>query len=517
MGKTVEKKKKKGKTIATGEENGSCSLEISSVLPGLVEKYESRLNLLDNSQNVASGYCIFRIPAALIKEKKSPYRPQYARIGPLVYYVNISTHKEDQKKSYLASFLFRVKHRTRVEDFILLIIGSLAKIRGCYEKIYYRYQDRKGKIRQNKPVSHESDSLLLIEMILVDAGFILELLLRDYYSKEWRVENDIIFAKSGMLSCLKQELMLLQNQLPFFLLRDIYQLAFSDNPDYPDFPPFLHLTCHFFSHYYNQKIPLQDVLSKKNPHPEYRSKLEETKHFTDLVRTFQQPYSFKKHSINEESQRWKSIIRAKQYFMDLISQKPKEKELEEILEEGKMQGDYLYSAILLLETGVKFKVSLGRCLFDIEFDQRNGELKIPPLKVDNSTESFYGNLMVWEQCYYPNDTFICDYILLMEYLIKSVKDVDLLVRRRIIVNQLGSPDAIVALFNRLSKHIRVEKNRYSDLFMKLNAYNAVRHHGWIAILKLQYFSTPWKGVATIAATILLVLTLIQTICAVISL
>ncbi|XVE63294.1 hypothetical protein DITRI_Ditri07aG0008300 [Diplodiscus trichospermus] len=144
-------------------------------------------------------------------------------------------------------------------------------------------------------------------------------------------------------------------------------------------------------------------------------------------------------------------------------------------------------------------------------------MKIPPLRVDNSTESFYGNLMVWEQyCHPPNNTFICDYIFLMAYLIKSVKDVDLLVRRRIIVNQ-GSPDAIVALFNRLCKHIRVEKNRYSDLFMKLNEYNAVRHHGWIAILKLKYFSTPWKGVATIAATILLVLTLIKTICAVISL
>ncbi|XVE63299.1 hypothetical protein DITRI_Ditri07aG0008800 [Diplodiscus trichospermus] len=513
MGKTVEQKKKKGKTIAAGKEDGSCSLEISSV-QGLVEKYESRFNLLDNSQHVAPSYCIFRIPVALKNEKTGLYRPQYAHIGPLLSYVNVSIH-EEHKKSYLASFLFRVKQRTSAGDFIRLIIKSLAKILGCYEKIFCRYQNRTGKIRQNKPV-RESDSLLLVEMILVDAGFILELFLRDYYFSKglWRVENDLIFAKSGMIHCIKQELMLLQNQLPFFLLRDIYELAFSDNPDCPDFPPFLHLNCHFFSHYYNQNIPIQDVLSINNPH---RSKLEEAKHFTDLVRTLQQPYSFKKHSINEESQCWNWIIRAKQYFMDLISQKPKEKEPEEILEEGKMQGDYLYSAVSLLEAGVKFKVSLGRCLFDIEFNQRNGELKIPPLKVDNSTESFYGNLMVWEQYYYPNDTFICDYILLVTYLIKSVKDVDLLVRKRITVNQLGSPGAIVALFNRLSKHIRVKKNQYFDLYMKLNTYNDAHHHGWIAILKMQYFSTPWKGVATIAATILLVLTLIQTICAVISL
>ncbi|XVE63301.1 hypothetical protein DITRI_Ditri07aG0009000 [Diplodiscus trichospermus] len=204
--------------------------------------------------------------------------------------------------------------------------------------------------------------------------------------------------------------------------------------------------------------------------------------------------------------------------MDLIFQKPKENELpEQILEEGKMQGGYLYSAVLLLEAGVKFKVSSDRYLFELEFDQSNGELKIPHLRVDNSTESFYGNLMVWEQCYYPNDIFTCDYIFLKAYLIRSVEDVDLLVRRRIIINQLGKPKAILALFNRLRRHIRVEKNRYSELFMKLNAYNAVRHHGWIAILKLQYFSTPWKGVATIATIVLLVLTMIQAICALISL
>ncbi|XVF18346.1 hypothetical protein REPUB_Repub11eG0013800 [Reevesia pubescens] len=106
----------------------------------------------------------------------------------------------------------------------------------------------------------------------------------------------------------------------------------------------------------------------------------------------------------------------------------------------------------------------------------------------------------------------------MEYLIKSTEDMDLLVRKRIIINQLGSNTTVVTLFNNFCKHItRVEKNSYFDIFRKLNAYNAVHRHSWIAILKLQYFSTLWTGVATIATVILLVLTLIQTIIAVISL
>ncbi|XVE63297.1 hypothetical protein DITRI_Ditri07aG0008600 [Diplodiscus trichospermus] len=414
-----------GQTTATCEKSRE-STAIQEFAQKLAKEIESRLNLLDNSQHVALDYCIFRIPAEFSEENMAPYRPHY------------------------------VQHRTLLKDSITLIKVSLAKIQGCYEEPYPRFVD-------------DFTEKQLIEMILVDAGFILQLLLRAY-SKECRVENDVIFAYSGTMHYIKQDLMLMENQLPFFLLRDMYELAFSGSPD---FPSFLHLTCHFFSrYYYDQTISIQDVLSINNPHPEYRSKLDEAKHFTDLVRTLQVPYSFNKHSVNEESQCWKWIIRGKQYFMDLISQKPKEDELEEILDEGKVQ----------------------------ELTTRENHF------METSWPA-------WELCYYPNDTFICDYILLMAYLIKSVEDVDLLLRRRIIINQLGNPKSIVTLFNRLCKHIRMEKNRYSDLFMMLNEYNAVRHHGWIAILKLQYFSTPWKGVATIAATILLV----QTICAVLSL
>ncbi|XVE63302.1 hypothetical protein DITRI_Ditri07aG0009100 [Diplodiscus trichospermus] len=506
-----------GKTIATGEEstertviqeeveieNGGFSLEISPVQE-LVEEFQSRLNLLDNSQHVAPDYCIFMLPGELLDENMALYVPRFACVGPFYIRDQALWQAEEQKKIYMASFLLRAKHRTVLKDFITLIKESLANIQGCYMKPYYQF-------------ANNFVEKTLIEIVFVDAVFILELFLRTYF-KEWRVENDVIFAQSWRIQDIKRDMMLPHNQLPFFILRDMYELAFSGNPD---FPSFLHLTCHFFSHYYyNQTISIKDVLSTNNPHPEYRSRLEDAKNFADLVRTFQLPYSFKKekkHFISEESQCWKWIIRAKHNFMTLISSKPKENnEPEEILEDGKMQGDYLYNAVLLLEAGVKFKVGLGKCLCDIEFDQSNGELKIPPLRVDNSTESFFANLMFLEKFCYPNDTYICNYILLMQYLIKSVEDVDLLVRRRIIINQLGSPEAIVALFNCLCKDIRMENNRYSVLFKRLNAYNAVRRHGWIAILKLQYFSTPWKGVATIAATILLVLTLIQTICALIS-
>ncbi|MFQ6627620.1 hypothetical protein Gotur_005788 [Gossypium turneri] len=432
--RTKEWSKRDEEEPETSTNKRCCSPPFENLSVGeLAQQIQSKLDSLNNSQHVKPDYCIFRIPGKFSDENLAPYRPRYTVIGPLVYYYYLSGHQEEEKQRYLASFLRRAKPNTSLNDFIELIEKYLSKIQGCYEKMYYRYWDESvGRARA--------------------------------YAEGLRAENDLIFAKSGTIHDLKRDLMLLENQLPFFLLKKMYKRALKCNPHYPSF---LHLTCHFFSHYYNQSISIDEVLSPNNPRSsEYRSNLEDPKHFTDLIRTFQQPYS----TIQKQQQcgKW-NILRGNTHFMNLISFQK--------LEEGKVQqqqqGAYLYSALLLREAGVKFKLSLNTCLFDIEFDENNGELKIPPLKVDDSTESFYGNLMEWEQCYYPNDTFICDYIFLIGYLIKSAED--------------------------------------------LNAYNAVPHHSWIAILKLEYFSTPWRGVATIAAIILLVLTMIQTICALISL
>ncbi|XVE63292.1 hypothetical protein DITRI_Ditri07aG0008100 [Diplodiscus trichospermus] len=189
-----------GKTIAIGEEPTEwtvmveedeeteikieeCRKEMFSV-PELVAVIKSELDVLNNCQPAVSpNYCIFRIPAKLRGENAAPYNPQYVRIGPLANSDRVSRHNEEQKKRYLHPFLQRANYRTPLENFIELVERFLQQIRGCYERTYYRYLDNvNGKIRQDKPVS-ASDFSSLAKMILVDAGFILELFLRDY-SKE---------------------------------------------------------------------------------------------------------------------------------------------------------------------------------------------------------------------------------------------------------------------------------------------------------------------------------------------
>lgn len=81
----------------------------------------------------------------------------------------------------------------------------------------------------------------------------------------------------------------------------------------------------------------------------------------------------------------------------------------------------------LQEAGVKIELNPKTNLLDIKFDE--GVLKIPHIQLENITKSLIQNLMTLEKCYNQENMYICDYMLLMDELIKTVRDVDLLVEK----------------------------------------------------------------------------------------
>ncbi|XVF77230.1 hypothetical protein PTKIN_Ptkin14bG0026000 [Pterospermum kingtungense] len=509
--------------VATSPEpeiQNNCSSE-EDLFNALAIQIQSKFDIAkDYSQRpLTQDRIICNVDLLLFEVNAEAYRPIFVVIGPLRLFKYIIEKIEMQKRIYLALFLQREETKASLNQFFKLIKDSADRIHGCYDQTHCRSWDfGSHSIKQGIEVK-DGRSESFIEMILVDACFIIELFLRVYNDELHRGETDFIFNTRWKMHDIRRDLFLAHNQLPLFILKDIYELAFGGNPAYPSL---LHLTCHFFSPYYNQNKSIEDIMQPNQCNDEYRAKLEGAKHFTDLLRTLQIPHSFEEKCCSKEKSLCSKLciqwIKLKVLLLfDMIRSRllpSSKKPADESLEAGK----YLYSAALLRDAGVKFRASTSRCLLDIEFDKKTGELKIPSLKVDKSTESFFRNLMAWEQRYYWHDTSICDYLFLMEYLMKSTEDVELLIQRRIIINQLSSSATLVTLFNNFCEHIPpVEKNRYSDIFRELNAYSAVRHHSWIATLKLQHFSTLWRGVATIAAAFLLVLTFIQTICSLISL
>ncbi|GMG99648.1 hypothetical protein Nepgr_001488 [Nepenthes gracilis] len=145
------------------------------------------------------------------------------------------------------------------------------------------------------------------------------------------------------------------------------------------------------------------------------------------------------------------------------------------------------SATYLYNAGVKFVPYIDKSLLDIEFNR--GSLKMPPLNLDDSTESFFRNLMVFEQYHYPLDSYIIDYIVFLGFLIKTPNDVKILVQRGIINNWLGDNEEASNFFKTIGKHIKILNSRfyYSDICKRLDKYC---NNGWnrnVAILKQKYF------------------------------
>lgn len=73
--------------------------------------------------------------------------------------------------------------------------------------------------------------------------------------------------------------------------------------------------------------------------------------------------------------------------------------------------------------------------------------------------------MSLEQYHYLFDAYVTDYILILDFLIDTAKDVELLVRKKILLNTLGDSNAVTTLVNNLSQHISyIDTNsKYSKL------------------------------------------------------
>ncbi|GAB4855430.1 hypothetical protein Ancab_039764 [Ancistrocladus abbreviatus] len=319
-------------------------------------------------------------------------------------------------------------------------------------------KEHEGVIRQYYAEHIEPSGNKFTEMVLLDSAFIIELFSRNYFPQLVE-ENDRIFHRPGMVVEVSRDMQLIENQLPFFILERLYDSAFE--PDSESSPPsFLDITCRFFS------LP--------------RVAMSGIKHFVDLLRSSHLP----------------------------LSSRPKP--------ESKQRLQFRITASDLHKAGVKFVPSRSRSLLDIEFTE--GTLKIPPLNLEDVTESFFRNLMAFEQCHYYFDSYIIDYIALLDFLINTPEDVEILVQRGIIKNWLANNEEVSSLFNSMFRQMKLSDSNfyYLTLCEKLNKYYHTPWHRDYAKLKQKYFNHPWAVVAFISATVVLLLTIIQTITGVFS-
>ncbi|KAK8684874.1 hypothetical protein V6N13_040889 [Hibiscus sabdariffa] len=193
---------------------------------------------------------------------------------------------------------------------------------------------------------------------------------------------------------------------------------------------------------------------------------------------------------------------------------------------------FIHSATELEDAGIGFlchdQAKEKKNLFDITYITDTGVLSIPTLHVDDNTVRLLRNFMAYEQVIQTGEpTYVSDYVVFMDNLINTGKDVQLLCKSGIIDKWFGDDEAVAQMFNKLCDSIRFSRDLrfsddfyYADTFVRVNKFckrkwNKERvKRKWKkynAMLKKDYFNSPWSGCSFAAATVLLLLTLLQTI------
>ncbi|KGN57164.1 UPF0481 protein At3g47200 [Cucumis sativus] len=352
---------------------------------------ESLLSCIERKLEAnCSSFTIYKAPSEINIEDRNVFLPAKVSIGPFHHGAPHLESVEKLKWHYLSTFLTH-KPSLTLQDLIKLVVKSESRGRKCYEKEFY-----------------SSDRDEFSQIMLLDCCFILELLLR-YTKRRFRRPNDPVFTTPGLLYDLRCDLVLLENQIPYFLLEEIYAKVLDgleENMYLSD------LTSRFF----RTMVPGDRKFIGDNF-------IVEANHLLEMV-----------------------------YSCFLSTYPPVETN-------DKLKSKELPSASKLKAAGIKFKnARSSKSLLDIKF--QNGVLEIPPLRVYQKTETILRNLAAYEICQFGTDLQVKSYLNFMSHLLQSDEDVKILCRKKILNALKDEEEQIIEKL----KWIREQKDSLSGTF-----------------------------------------------------
>ncbi|RDX76995.1 UPF0481 protein, partial [Mucuna pruriens] len=167
----------------------------------------------------------------------------------------------------------------------------------------------------------------------------------------------------------------------------------------------------------------------------------------------------------------------------------------------------------LKAAGIKLKKINSRKLDDISFCSGwlRAELELPEIIVDDTTAPTFLNLIAYEMCPdFKNKYEICSFVAFMDSLIDHPDDVKELRSAGVLQNMLGSDEEVANLFNTISSDLVHDTEMYSHVRSKIEKHYKNKWKTWLALAFHTYFSNPWAIIAFLAALVVLLLTFVQT-------
>ncbi|XP_020106281.1 UPF0481 protein At3g47200-like [Ananas comosus] len=385
----------------------------------------------------SDNFTIFRVPAHVRQRNKHLYEPQTVAIGPYGVGRDVEPSlraMEWLKWRYLQEFLSRSSNCT-IDNYVDAIQELEPRARRCYfERV-------------------ELSTKEFAEMLLLDGCFIIEFLIK------WNGgENDGVRAAEWSLPLIRGDLLLLENQIPLFVLETLYELR-TFQIDGTAAPPMKELLVNYLASK-NLESPEEEADSS-NEEMEGNDDhglivRGEAKDFDHLFHLFYRCYVTKPQTaptgrtIRGTILKW---LKPSKICASLLSYlRFKNDELHAPAAKIRLPNT-IPSATVLLEAGVTFRKK-NPChpgsFLDVTF--QGGVLEIPFLSVNNSTLSLFTNLVAFEQCSgcKPEKAYMTSYVTFMNCIIDTPRDVAILHQSGILENQLASDMDLAVFFNEFS-------------------------------------------------------------------
>lgn len=394
------------------------------------------------------------VPSGRRDISPTSFDPRVVSIGPLHREDKTLQAFEHQKLMHASDLLNSLRRSSNqtLKECVQKVLATTDRIRACYDNIKIeKYNDNE-----------------LAKMMVIDACFILQFIRVLTNSSD----EAVAFLRA---SSIIYDLMLFENQIPFFILQDIFNSTILTSEPKASLPHLILQLVQFFN-IFETNIPVQSSYPIE-PNDHILGFLEKCCRPSKEYSPLQALPSVAMHSTAE-------LERAGVMF------KPKT--------------DARWAMAM------NFQPSAFNCF---SWSRDKPTLRMPVLRIDNFTESILRNLIAYEQSSstYRTCGYVTSYALAMDMLVDTEEDIAKLIESKVVVNHLGSNEKAADMINSLCKELPFRRFYYFDDWREMD-----RHYNsyWpknIAALKRTYFSNPWSMIALVAAIMLFALTVVQTI------
>ncbi|XP_022717722.1 uncharacterized protein LOC111276204 [Durio zibethinus] len=434
--------------------NSEASLEIG----------EKQINLHGDPSCGSLSPCIFRTPYPELDFQK----PQLVSIGP--YHRGENLPLENSKYFFLEKFMSRTKHQGKDLRFYVQDMVTLERrTRRCYSEVL------------------SMSSLDFVEMMLVDACFILEVL--RHFGRSEESEDGFFPIEPWKIPILVQDLLMLENQIPFFVLEKLFNLSESEEGTATlsvttmalkfmglVFPGSMDFSC---KSNHLEADHLLDLFLE-SIRPLNRSTISNSLHLKTIVIP-KSVHSFLK-KINPRNQAGVSKI-GQDILLETPATIPKLKESEPSISMGvkpEQQCDppppvhSMRSAMKLQSSGIEFRRRRANRFTDINF--KDGVLEIPPVIINDLFLAILINCMALEHRSEQRSKDLTAYVSFMIGLITDSTDAELLSSNGIISRFSYDDKTVAESFHSLGEktlNLDIQDSYLSKTWKEIERYYTI--------------------------------------------